>query len=203
MKHAFCFITLLALFANFGLMPAPRPAIAQSDSSCLFIFSLQEVTILVDEGDGLFDDLMEIEILLVTSEDSVNLPDDGVFRVSQNESITFDNVRLLGTRNDNIIYMLLIEIDQPLISFSSVTRIVLDGLIGSIDPLAGSIFTALITEGVAYLEDLAFTDKILSEESIIIPLDSENSDNPIRHVTTDGNVEITYTVDWTQGCNVN
>ncbi|PJF43527.1 MAG: hypothetical protein CUN55_08645 [Phototrophicales bacterium] len=199
-------IVATCLIATLFAIPTKNSnkAYAQSNSSsCLFIFSLEEAKILIDEGDGWFDGLMEVEILLVTSEDTVSLPREGTYRVSQNETITFDEVRLLGTQDYNIIYLLFIEVDQPLISFSSITRLVVNSLASTIDPISGSILATLISEGVAYLEDLAFSDTIITEDSVLLSLDEDNMRQPIRYVTEDGHVEIVYTLDLTQGCSIN
>lgn len=201
MKSLIYIVLIISIYGSFLFAPTNNPANAQDNATCYFIINIQEVTILIDEGDGLFDDLMEVQMLFVTSEDEASLPERGSYQVGQNEPIVFDDpIMLVGEGERPIIYMLFIEVDQPIISLRGITEFVVGGLASTIDPTLGSIFTVLITEGISYLEELAFSDLMLSEDSVILSTDPDDLGTTTRYVTEDGHVEVVYSLELTQSC---
>lgn len=201
------FIQIVTVFLA-GMRADGFPAwLNAGDAGCQVHVKMQQVRILADEGDGLFDGKMEVKIFLQVDNGTVmqrrDYPRDSHRKAEQNSIFRLEGYTFSVKATDEIrISILAVEIDElPRIAGVDIGQAV--RFIGESARAGGAVGRAVdsvFDAGVNAISDVFAEDDILVEETLILPRTVNwNAAQSIVYRTSNGNLELTYSVSYS-GC---
>lgn len=200
-------IFLTTTIMSFWLTPSSQTASAQdNDGSCFIMVTIESLTIVEDYGDGLFDNNMEIEVLLVSTLESIRLPEEGTYDIRPNDVIEFGTEGRIPAETEvatNAVYILIIERDGFFLGTAAadaITDFLVTLLPIDVDGDSAVLFSTLVEDGIGVLEGELFTDTKVAEDTIIIPFEDIDIAGPQTFVTENEAAEIVYSFELVGRC---
>ncbi len=190
-------------------MPAPAAVEAQDENTCRFNLKILRYRVLADMGDGLFDGLMEVKVVISVSNGQLVIdrydPDDSFVKLDVRETRELEGfIYSLPATETITIEIFAIEIDELPSIFGVNLDDVLSGVGNAIGALGGigTFVDGVIESGVSVLRDKVASNDVITDDTLYLYADNWwNAGEMQTYTTADGDFELTYMVTLS-GCRV-